>query len=542
MMTSANPDLSKSYQKVFDTATTVIVSLMMGCVAITVVLFGGKLIPDWDATLLPVFCFLIALERITAYKRIKNMLVFSKTWIIFQSAQWVFVLVVLKTMLLIAKPPESLWLEFQLWRLDFFTYFLDTGYILAVILVVLIWMITGYFANLLHEMSLDEALIRYETAVLAPVSTPPARERMLGIVFAIGFVLVILTAMMRINLRMLITGNFEALEIQPLPYLAAGAWNVLLYFLLGLVLMSQSQFARLNARWRFQKIEVTPRLAGQWALYSIFFISFLALIASILPTNYSLGILSVLGYVLRFVIAILFYIVGFSWSFIIFIFNLILSLLGITPQADVSLPSTNFSPPEPLMETPPSGAYPWLELIKSLVFWTVFLGVVGFSVVQFFRQHEEILTAIRRVPGLSWLSRFFQWLLRGFKGINQQISLVVESGLARLRNRRAHGLTREVARYLNLRRLSPRQRVIFFFMAMIRRGGERGIPRKGAQTPYEYANTLEGEIPEVDADVTSLTNAFVEARYSRSDVDDEKAHLVKHYWERIRGALRSIRK
>jgi hypothetical protein len=536
------PENSIINQKVFNAVSTVVVSLMMGCVAITLVLFGGKLSPNWELSFLPIFCTLIALERMVSTRRIKRLLVFSKSWFFYHSAQWTFVLIILKVILLISHPPESLWLEAQLWRVDIFTYFFNSEYLLAIILVGIIWMITGYLAHLLDEMSLEEALIRYETAVAAPVSTPPVRERLLGTIFAIGFILVILTALMRIDFRMLFEGNTDNFSFQSLPYLAAGAWNVLLYFLLGLILMSQSQFARLNARWRFQKIEVTSKLAGQWALYSALFIIFLALLASILPTNYSLGILSVIGYVLRFIFGIIVYIIGMVWMVVASLFNLILSLLGITSQSEVSTPPTAFTPPEPPIESPITGAYPWLELIKSLVFWMVFIGIVGFSIVQFVRQHEGILTAIRGVPGLSWLSKIISWLFGGLRGINERISLVVESGLERFRNRRRPQLFPDIPGYINLRRLRPRQRVYFFFLAMIRRGGERGITRTKAQTPYEYANTLKGEIPDVEDDVTSLTKAFVDARYSRGDFDDEKVHLVKRFWERIRGALRAVRK
>ena len=77
---------------------------------------------------------------------------------------------------------------------------------------------------------------------------------------------------------------------------------------------------------------------------------------------------------------------------------------------------------------------------------------------------------------------------------------------------------------------------------MIRRGGEQGLARKGSQTPYEYAAALEDAIPEVDDEVASLTSAYVNARYSRSEVDDVQVGLVKTYWERIRGALRSFRR
>ena len=76
---------------------------------------------------------------------------------------------------------------------------------------------------------------------------------------------------------------------------------------------------------------------------------------------------------------------------------------------------------------------------------------------------------------------------------------------------------------------------------MTRRGGERGLPRDVSQTPYEYAASLKDTLPDVDNDVVSLTEAFVSARYSRQDVDEEQANLVKRYWRRIRGALRSLR-
>jgi hypothetical protein len=73
---------------------------------------------------------------------------------------------------------------------------------------------------------------------------------------------------------------------------------------------------------------------------------------------------------------------------------------------------------------------------------------------------------------------------------------------------------------------------------MVRRGGERGVPRKPAQTAYEYSHALKSYLPNVAGEVASLTDEFVEARYSRHEVPAERASLVKGYWERIRLALR----
>ena len=118
----------------------------------------------------------------------------------------------------------------------------------------------------------------------------------------------------------------------------------------------------------------------------------------------------------------------------------------------------------------------------------------------------------------------------------------MEAGLARLRTLRTRpGLTAPGG-FLSLRRLDPRQRIYYFYLALVRRGSERGLARSASQTPYEFAARLETALPTVDTDIESLTDTFVEARYSRRAVPAEKANLVKATWARIRHALQQIRK
>jgi hypothetical protein len=90
---------------------------------------------------------------------------------------------------------------------------------------------------------------------------------------------------------------------------------------------------------------------------------------------------------------------------------------------------------------------------------------------------------------------------------------------------------------IRLRSLDPRRQIYFFYLAMIRRGGEQGVRRKPSQTPAEYAVQLENALPSSQEDIESMTEAFVEARYSRQDVDSKKAELVKATWARIRSAF-----
>jgi hypothetical protein len=87
------------------------------------------------------------------------------------------------------------------------------------------------------------------------------------------------------------------------------------------------------------------------------------------------------------------------------------------------------------------------------------------------------------------------------------------------------------------RALDPRRQIYYYYLAMVRRGGEQGIPRALSQTPLEYAARLEKAIPEEEEDIGSITDTFIEARYSRKEVDTEKANVVKELWGRIRRAL-----
>jgi hypothetical protein len=84
--------------------------------------------------------------------------------------------------------------------------------------------------------------------------------------------------------------------------------------------------------------------------------------------------------------------------------------------------------------------------------------------------------------------------------------------------------------------------VLFYYLALIRRGGETGLPRKPSQTPYEYGRFLDKSLPEVGESVDSLTESFMEARYSNHIVEDDQVPLVQSYWERIRRALQELKR
>jgi hypothetical protein len=176
-----------------------------------------------------------------------------------------------------------------------------------------------------------------------------------------------------------------------------------------------------------------------------------------------------------------------------------------------------------------------------VLFWAIFIGVVAYAFYQYFKQNKELVSKLKKLRGMRWLAQAWNWVKGRLSGFNHIMAAVVGAGMQRLRAMMARSSGQEAWNYLNLRRLTPRQQILFFFMAFLRRGGEAGLARKPSQTPYEYARFIHHSLPEVSEAVDSMTESFVEARYSLHPVEHEQASQVKTYWERIRQALHDLK-
>jgi hypothetical protein len=306
----------------------------------------------------------------------------------------------------------------------------------------------------------------------------------------------------------------------------------------ALALLSQSQFINLHAIWGIQRISVSREVAGRWALYTLIFLLLIAGITTLLPTSYSLGVLTVLGYALSILLAVLLLIEQIVVSFILFLFSLPFLLLGAKAPAQKAPTAQSLQPKIPTQIAPDPA---WWEASKTVVFWALLAGILLFALITYLRQHQEILDELKKVRGWSWLVKLWEWLASLFGKVSNGIGQVVEAGRKRLRVRRTDSADWFRAGFLNLRQLDPRQRVYFFYLAFLRRSDESGLPRRLSQTPSEFAASLDSALPAAEPDIDALTAAFIEARYTPKPVEPEKANVVREYWERLKKALRTKR-
>ena len=96
--------------------------------------------------------------------------------------------------------------------------------------------------------------------------------------------------------------------------------------------------------------------------------------------------------------------------------------------------------------------------------------------------------------------------------------------------------------WLRLRGLSPRELIQYFYVSLAQRAASVGWERHAGQTAYEYSRDLTARLPERAGEVSALTEAFVNAKYSRRDVGAEDARRARRPWERLRGELQLRRR
>ena len=524
-----DPNLDTQYRetdRLVTLASYLLVSLMLACVSISAVQLGMALLPSWQAEYLIPLSILISLEAMYAQRVNRRHAVFSSEWTLHRLSEWVFILVILKLAEFAVRGPAQLIAEIPLWAQDFKTYFLTPDYLVACGLAFVIWGLSTEFAELLAQLEINERLLAVEREAGISEDRAKLRQQLLSMIMTVGAVLIIMMTLLRSDWEFIWKGR---------PPLQIGTANLLAYFILALILLSLTQFSLLRVHWSFEQIAISRDLAKRWLYYSAAFLLLLVIGASLLPTRYTIGLLDVLSLLLGIFLNLLTLIAFLLLLPISFLFNLIMSLFSSSEEP----PQMQVQPPPNLIPRQAAGNS-WLELLASMMFWVIFIGVIGFAVYYYLQQRKDLWGALRNMPLLERFRHLWRTVRDWLKGANQRLAAAVDAGMQRIRSLRVSrsGGDNRMG-FLSLRKLSARQRVFFYYLAMLRRGGERGLPRQQDQTPYEYAQELSNRVPEAQAEVTSLTQNFVEAKYSLHEVTTQHVGIVRQSWERIKKALKS---
>ncbi len=538
--------------------SAVLVAAMLACLSISLVQAARLLSPAWPGEYLVVLSFLVALEAILSWRGLGRRHFPDLDWFLYIGSELILILVAVKLAQFLVYGLDSLGQVVQRWNQDFARYFFDPETVAVLAVLLLVWLFSRQMAADLALLDVDAQTLALEEESGISEARLLAREHLAVKILWLGALITLAVSVLHVQR---LAGWFS------LPALRAGVYNLLAYFLLALVLLSLTQYLTLRVDWLRQRLPIPAGMAARWGLYSLVFIGLVALVAARLPTGYSLGLLETFGYLvdaLRVVLELLFGILLLPFLFLAWLIGL---LFGRSSQ-----PAPAPGNPPPALENPTAAPIPWLELLRSILFWALLLAILVGALVYYLRERRDLFARARSYRLVTWLSNFWSWLRGIWRHASRQASETLAQGWGRLRRRWQARPAAPPGGWVSLRRLSPRQRVLFYYLALLRRSGEQGHPRRADQTPYEYMSELikniqlppgqaergiivdnadPAQVSGLSADlveqeglqqsIRSLTEQFMEARYSRHTISQQQASLAQRCWETIRRFLRRIK-
>ena len=534
-------------------ASHVLVCLMMICLTASLTQFLGQFLPLSDK--LPLWGGLIAGEAFLSYRTTRKKSPFSSEWLLARGAEWVVILAVTKVIVELQYGWEKLLQDLSQWQHNFGASFFNGEYASVLFVLVIIWVFSTLYTADLAEMEgnefiqgiarMDQAQIEQVRASAAlyglrveddtvPSNRRDIHNRLLSRTLTLGIVMVIIAGILRQDQITLWQGQ---------PIARISVTNVVLFFVFGLTLFSQTNFLALRAAWGYEHIRIHPHLASRWVLYSLVFVLGLGVLALVLPTHYSLGLLDTWMVALSFLRAILEFVIGLILLPVVLVFRLFSMLFGGGGGKAGPAESQPVAPVEtPPPVTPAHANLPWWEILRSFLFWGAFIAILAFALYQYIRQNQALWAALQSLSVVKNLKKAWQWLRDQFRLARRGVAGAVRTGFQKLQALRYKPISAQGWRFLNPNRLAPRQRVIFYYLALLRRGQEAGLPRHPSQTPSEYAQLIEPSLADRADAVVDITEGFLEARYSRHEVTSERVTHVKQAWKRIREGLKSRRR
>lgn len=525
--------------RTFVLAGHLILSLMLVCATVSVVQLGQLFFSGFKGAYLVVLSFLVSIEAFISRRFLKGSSVFDPEWLIFRGTELVVILLSVKLAYYAQYGLDLLLMDVPRWVQDFLDTFITLEYGFGCLVIALVWVLSNGFAEDLARLYVEVRILRQEAESGIYEERQQIREHLVGALLTIGLGMILLTALLRSD---------RVMNWADLPVLRLGVTNLLLYFLLFLVFLSLSQFSLMRAHWLRDHLSVGEQIPRRWLLYSFALILGLTLIARLLPTGYSIGFLTTLNYLISLAIVLTYDLILLVITPFLLLLYWLLSLFSRSAQERLPMPFPPTLPQSPAVQQ--AETLPWLELLKSFLFWMVLLGVVGFSLYYYIRERQDLLAAVRRLPIYTALGRFWRWLSSWFTGVRHGVGAAFVARWERLRLARQAVSFPRRSGYLSLRRLSPHQRVMFYYLALVRRGGEAGLARQPSQTPYQYARRLSQNLAallsepqaasQAEEDIADLTQSFVQARYSLHPITPQQVGLVQGCWERLRRLFRII--
>lgn len=447
---------------------------------------------------------------------------------------------------------------------------LDAPYIFAALLIGLSWLFAGGLTSDMLRLALqpDELFAIEEDRIGELIRTsnsdrPAILQRLVSRWVGGGILLVLIAASVRIARPEV---GFFAITRQNIDPLIIA--SVIVYFLAGLLLISQGQLAILRTRWLLERIPASGQVLGHWPLYVFALLVGIGFLAALLP----FGGTFYLAYILNAIITAIFNTIYAIFQFFIGLLLLMISLLT-GEQPDAPPMERPQQAPQPMMPEALAQSSNLPEWAGGALFWVVMAIFLAYAALIYLRE---------KGIEFSWLRSFWQLLVARWQVL---FGSYRQWQRARLHHAAADDENTETKgvgwfrRRSNWRQLTPTQQIRYFYLSTVETAADAGFARAPAETPLQYAerlrthigiktspaqqtnidgdstelspnqeidlftaNETDDNIPNIDANnVTLLTDAFMRTRYTAKDASEAEAEKTATIWEKLRKRLQMIK-
>ena len=506
-----------------------LVALMMTCFAAVSLFIFKRAQPEWQSNYLIAVSLVVTIEAMVTARQLRDQAIMGPEWITARVVEFVVGLVTLKGLIYLLRGPGQLLSDLHLWQQNFFQNFFSGEILPALAVVLPIWALANAYSNALENLEEDHQALDLERQGYIPGERGISRRKIIGLIFGQGiFMMAVLT---------LVNTDLPFIQTDKVVLSPAVTW-LALFFLLGFGLLAQTQYVIQSARWYVQNIPFSARIARSWAPYSLVLIFIVALIVIFLPTQYSMGLLEAIQYL----ISLLFLLFGILQVLIISpilaFLRLLMGLFGGGQPEQAPQTSTLTLPEVVLQPGGPQGTpLLWVEGLKSILFWITFLAVIILAFRYYFNQNRHIVRWIKQFPLFRFLSGIWGWLRQGWVRTSKGVGEKLKMGLARLRAAQKKRSPRFNWISAISSKLPARQQILLTYLVLVSSNERYAIHRKPYQSPYEYADLAGSLCPAINVDMQALTHHFIEARYTRHALSGEMAAEARACLKRIQSSL-----
>jgi hypothetical protein len=494
----------------------IIVAMIM-CLNSAVVQLVWQANPEWNGTFFLLGMLLTTVEAVYSHRILHRFQGQGGSTVRFRLVEILFLLLLLKLITLFGKPWPVITTEFRA-IIQEPSRIVTTEYYIIVTLAIAAWAATTFTIADLDSL--------YDPYTDNRVALDSLAERF----FWGGGLLVLISGIT----QWVAHSGFRSLVNLERPAMGGVVFNVLLYFMLGFILLSQINLTRLQVRWETQKIDVAPGMIRRWVGYGLLFLAILTMIALILPTSYGMGLLQTAGYLLSYLFGVL--ILLFQMIVVLMTLPVVLLLTWLGYSSPELMSGTSLMPP-PVLPDENSTSPGWLLLIRSVLFWMVALGAIGYLLKTYLDDRPDLVRQLLSLRLITMMVRFLGnfWLF-----VKNSLAAGLQQFPTLANVSKKEGGPRPASRsgWFSRHSNSPQRRIIRYYLNIIQQAGRKGTQRRQWQTPNEFEPELSHTAPEAEQEIQDLTKAFIQARYGPNEANEAHASSVQRWWQRIKRVLR----